>query len=44
MVDGEWSCDLCVLLHDPDVAARVMEELIRGEDLEEIWIELEERL
>ena len=44
MIDGEWSCDLCLLLHDPDVAARVMEGLILGEDLEEIWMELEKML
>lgn len=44
IADGEWSCEDCRLLHDPDVAAMVIKKLIRGEDLEEIWTILEKRL
>jgi len=43
-VDAEWSCERCVVLHSPEVAERVMERLVRGDDLEEIWKEVEELL
>ena len=44
LVDAEWSCEGCVVLHSPQVAERVMERLVRGDDLEEIWKEVVELL
>jgi threonine-phosphate decarboxylase len=44
MVDGEWSCEGCTLIHIPEVAERVMEGLIRGDGLEEIWKEVEKKV
>ena len=44
LVDGEWSCEGCVVIHKVEVAERVMERLVRGDDLEEIWKEVEELL
>jgi Zn-finger protein len=43
-VDGEWSCDGCTVIHAFDVAEMVMEGLILGRDLDEIWKEVEESL
>jgi len=44
MAEGEWSCELCTVVHRPEVAERVMEGLVRGDDLDEIWKEVEELL
>jgi Zn-finger protein len=44
MVEGEWSCESCTVLHRPEVAEMVMERLVRGDDLEEIWREVEKWL
>ncbi len=44
MADGGWSCEGCAVIHLPEVAERVMEGLIRGDDLGEIWKEVEKRL
>jgi Zn-finger protein len=44
MVDGEWSCEGCALIHKPEVAERVMDGLIRGDGLEEIWKEVEKKV
>lgn len=37
MIDGVWRCDGCTLLHRSDVAAEVVDELLRGEDLAAVW-------
>jgi threonine-phosphate decarboxylase len=44
LVDEEWSCDGCTVIHAFDVAEMVMEGLILGRDLDEIWKEVEKRL
>ena len=43
-VDGAWSCKSCLIIHRPDVAEMVLDCLMRGESLEEVWMKLVERL
>ncbi|MEM2096706.1 MAG: cysteine-rich small domain-containing protein [Methanothrix sp.] len=37
MIDGVWRCDGCTMLHRADVAAEVVEALLRGDELEAVW-------
>jgi Zn-finger protein len=44
MVEGAWDCRSCRIIHRPEVAANVLDGLMRGESLEEVWKKLEEKL
>jgi Zn-finger protein len=35
--DGSWSCEACRIIHDPAVAERVLDMLMRGESLPTTW-------
>lgn len=41
---GEWICDSCTLVHNLDVASKIMDCLMKGEDLKAAWKTLEEML
>ncbi|VVB70006.1 Cysteine-rich small domain protein [uncultured archaeon] len=43
--DGEnWSCNGCSLIHNPAIAAAIMDALLRGEDPTLAWKRLEKLL
>lgn len=42
--DGAWSCRSCRIIHRADVAAMVMDALMRGEAVARVWKRLEEML
>jgi Zn-finger protein len=42
--DETWSCQSCLIIHRPDIAEMILDCLMRGESLEEVWIKLVERL
>jgi threonine-phosphate decarboxylase len=44
MEAGVWSCRSCRIIHRPEVAAMVMDCLMRGETLVETWKKLEEKI
>ncbi|MEA2045119.1 MAG: cysteine-rich small domain-containing protein [Euryarchaeota archaeon] len=35
--DGTWSCECCTVIHREDVAEMVMDSLMQGEALDDIW-------
>ncbi len=35
--DGTWSCERCTVIHREDVAEMVMDSLMQGEALDDIW-------
>lgn len=39
--EGAWSCERCTLIHRPDVAGMVLDALLRGEGLPDVWKRLE---
>jgi len=41
---GVWSCESCTIIHRPDVAAMVLDDLMRGEDISRVWTKLERLL
>jgi len=41
---SEWICDSCTLVHNPDVASKIMDCLMKGEDLKASWKIVEEML
>jgi threonine-phosphate decarboxylase len=41
---GEWTCCSCIIVHDPDVASRIMDRLMNGDDLLAAWKIVEEIL
>ena len=42
--DGSWCCESCRLIHRPDAAGMVMDELMRGRPLPEVWKRFERLL
>jgi Zn-finger protein len=44
MKDGAWCCQHCRIIHRPEVAAMVLEGLMKGEALEAVWKRLVEEL
>ena len=41
MVEGAWDCRSCSIIHRPEVAAMVLDGLMKGEALESVWKKLE---
>lgn len=40
----EWLCSGCTLVHRPDVASKIMDALMEGQDILAAWKVLEEML
>lgn len=40
-LEGSWSCASCHIIHRPDVAAHVLDGLMRGESVQRVWKTLE---
>lgn len=42
--DGSWCCEHCQIIHRPDVAELVMDGLMKGQSIPQVWKTLEELL
>jgi threonine-phosphate decarboxylase len=40
----EWSCRDCLLVHRADIAEMVMDALLSGEEIREVWMRVEKML
>jgi len=43
-LDGVWSCESCRVIHRTDVAEKVLDGLMKGESVPQVWKTLEEFL
>lgn len=43
-VSGEWCCEGCTIVHRKEVAEMIMDALLRGEEVEQIWEEVAKKL
>jgi len=44
MEGGGWSCRDCILVHRADVAEMMMDALLGGEEIREVWRRVERLL
>ena len=42
--EGTWCCRDCLIVHRPNVAEMIMDELMKGESVPQVWKALEELL
>jgi len=42
--DGSWCCESCHIIHHPSIAAKVMDELMKGQPISLVWKTLERLL
>ncbi|OPY50540.1 MAG: Cysteine-rich small domain protein [Methanosaeta sp. PtaU1.Bin112] len=42
--DDTWCCENCIIIHQPEVAAMVLDSLMNGEEIKSVWKKLEARL
>jgi threonine-phosphate decarboxylase len=43
-LEGNWSCETCRVIHRPNVAEKVLDGLMKGESVPQVWKTLEEFL
>ncbi|HEX7445122.1 MAG TPA: cysteine-rich small domain-containing protein [Methanothrix sp.] len=43
-MDGSWCCEDCLIIHRPNVAEMIMDELMKGQSVPQLWKALEEML
>ena len=43
-MDGVWCCESCLIIHRTDVAEKVLDGLMKGESVPQVWKTLEEFL
>ncbi len=41
VMDGTWCCEGCLIIHRPDVAGMVLDALLQGEAVPDVWMKLE---
>lgn len=42
--NGSWCCEDCLIIHRPEVAEMVMDGLMKGQSVAQVWKALEELL
>ena len=42
--EGTWCCEDCLIVHRPNVAEMIMDELMKGQSVPQAWKALEELL